>query len=133
MVPKPGQPFLLYTDASATSIACQWCQFDDNGEEHPVAYASLKLTASQCAWSVIEREAFAIVWALKRFSNVVFGASITVFTDHNPLKYLAESAPKSAKLTMVGTSPERGYDLVVKYNRGSCNVVADSLSRLDCS
>jgi len=85
LVPKPGQPFLLYTDASATSIACQWCQFDDNGEEHPVAYASLKLTASQCAWSVIEREAFAIVWALKRFSNVVFGASITVLRITIPL------------------------------------------------
>jgi len=24
LVPKPGQPFLLYTDASATSVACQW-------------------------------------------------------------------------------------------------------------
>ena len=45
LVPKPGQPFLLYTDASAISVACQLCQFDGNGKEHPVAYASLKLTA----------------------------------------------------------------------------------------
>jgi len=81
---------------------------------------------------VIEREAFAIMWALKRFSNIVFGARITVFTDHNPLKYLAESAPKSAKLTRWALALQE-YDLVIKYNRGSLNVVADSLSRLDCN
>ena len=32
LFPKPGQPFLLYTDESATSAACYWCQFDDNGK-----------------------------------------------------------------------------------------------------
>jgi len=100
-------------------------------EEHPVAYASLKLTASQCAWSVNEREAFAVVWALKRFTNVVFGASITVFTNHNPLKYLSKHQ-KSVKLTTWALALQE-YDFVVKYNRGSCNVVADSLFRLDCS
>jgi len=81
---------------------------------------------------VIEREAFAIMWALKRFSNIVFGARITVFTDHNPLKYLAESAPKSAKLTRWALALQE-YDLVIKYNRGALNVVAESLSRLDCN
>ena len=61
----------------------------------------------------------------------MFDASITVLTDHNPLKYLAES-PKSAKLTRWALALQE-YDLAVKYNRGSCNVVADLLSRLDCS
>jgi len=68
-------------------------------------------------WSNGARGGFAIVWALKRFSNVVFGSSITVFTDYNPLKYLAES-PKSAKLTRWALALQE-YDLVVKYNRGS--------------
>ena len=129
LVPRPGQPFLLYTDASATAVACQLAQYDDEGAEHPVAYASQKLTVSQCAWSVIEREAFAIVWALQRFHNVIFGAHLTVFTDHNPLKYLTESAPKSAKLTRWALAIQQ-YDLTLKYTRGSANVVADSLSRL---
>lgn len=129
LVPRPGQPFLLYTDASTIAVACQLAQYDDQGAEHPVAYASLKLTATQCAWSVIEREAFAIVWALRRFRNVIFGAHITIYTDHNPLSYLTESAPKSAKLTRWALALQ-DYEFTIKYVRGTNNIVADSLSRL---
>jgi len=41
-VPTPGQHFILYTDASANMVACQLPQYDEEGAEHPVAYASLK-------------------------------------------------------------------------------------------
>jgi len=70
----------LYTDASAVMVGCQLAQCDDSGVEHPVAFASQKLTATQCAWSVNEREAYAIVWALNRFRNIIFGAQISKLT-----------------------------------------------------
>jgi len=60
-VPVPRKSFHLYTDASAVAVGSQLTQFDDNGVEHPVAYASIKLSTTQSAWSVIEREVFAIV------------------------------------------------------------------------
>jgi len=41
---RPGQPFLLYTDASAISVGCQLAQRDNTGQVHPVAFASQKLT-----------------------------------------------------------------------------------------
>ena len=129
-VPVPGRPFNLYTDASAVMVGCQLTQYDDSGVEHPVAFVSHKLTATQCAWSVIEREAYAVVWALSRFRNIIFGAQISVFTDHNPLKYLNESMPKSAKLTSWSLALQE-YDLELKYTRGTCNSVADCLSRVD--
>jgi len=97
--PTPGQPFQLHTDASAISVGCQLSQCDNTGQEHPIAFASQKLTPTQCAWAAIEREAYAVIWALSRFRDIVFGSHITIFVDHNPLKYLTESAPKSAKLT----------------------------------
>jgi len=128
-VPQPGKPFQLYTDASDTSVACQLAQCDELGDEHPVAYASSKLTVTQCNWAVIEREAYAIVWALSRFHNIIFGAPIVVFCDHNPLKFLTESAPKSAKLTRWSLALQ-AYDLTIKYLRGTSNKVADCLSRL---
>ena len=62
-VPVPGKPFILRTDASAVQVACQLAQSDAAGNEHPVGFASQKLTSTQCCWSVIEREAYAIVWA----------------------------------------------------------------------
>jgi len=128
-VPVPGKSFHLYTDASAVAVCCQLTQFDDNGVEHPVAYASMKLSTTQSAWSVIEREAFAIVWALGRFRNIVFSAHVTVFTDHNPLQYLSEGAPKSAKLTRWALALQE-YRLTIKYTQGICNSVADCLSRV---
>ena len=127
-VPIPSRPFLLHTDTSAVAVGCMLSQLDDDGVEHPVAYASLKLSPAQCAWSVIEREAFAIVWALGRFRNVIFCSHVTIYTDHNPLSYLCNSAPKSAKLTRWALALQE-YDLSLKYTRGSCNSVADFLSR----
>jgi len=128
-VPVPGKPFILRTDASAVQVACQLAQCDAEGNEHPVGFARQKLTSTQCSWPVIEREAYAIVWALNRFRNIIFSPQITVFTDHNPLKYLSESAPKNAKLTRWALALQE-YDLVLKYTRGVCNSVADCLSRM---
>ena len=36
---------------------------------------------------------------LRKFRNFVFASEVTIFSDHNPLMYLLECAPKSAKLT----------------------------------
>ena len=36
---------------------------------------------------------------LRKFRNFVFATEVTIFSDHNPLVYLRECAPKSAKLT----------------------------------
>ena len=95
-VPVPGKPFILRTDASAVKVACQLAQCDAAGIEHPVGFATQKVTSTQCCWSVIEREAYAIVCTLNRFRNIIIGAQITVFTDHNLLIYFSESAHKSA-------------------------------------
>jgi len=97
--PMFGEPFRLYTDTSQFSVGSCLAQSDEHNVEHAVAYGSQKLTPTQCAWSTIEKEAYAVVCALKQFRPITFGSQISVFTDHNPLKYLAECAPKSAKLT----------------------------------
>ena len=109
-------------------MGCVLAECNDDGIKHPVEYANLKLSSTQCAWSVIEHEAFAIVWALGRFRNVIFCSHITVLTDHNPLSYLCNSALKSAKLTRWALALQK-YDLSLRYTRGSCNTVADYLSR----
>ena len=36
---------------------------------------------------------------LRKFRNFVFATEVTIFSDHNPVMYLREYAPKSAKLT----------------------------------
>jgi len=36
---------------------------------------------------------------LRKFRNFVFATEVTIFSYHNPLMYLRQCAPKSAKLT----------------------------------
>ena len=36
---------------------------------------------------------------LRKFRNFVFATEVMIFSDHNPLMYLRECAPKSEKLT----------------------------------
>ena len=39
------------------------------GFEKPIAFASAKLSSAQMAWSAIEREAYAVIFALRKFRN----------------------------------------------------------------
>lgn len=129
VLPYVGKPFELHTDASGGAVAATLGQRNDQGQEHPIAFASQKLSGSQLNWAIIEKEAYAIIWALNRFRDVVFGSHISVHCDHNPLQYIRECAPKSAKLLRWALALQE-FDIDVKYTKGSQNVVADFLSRV---
>ena len=129
VAPRFGSPFRLYTDASQFSVGCCLAQADEHNVEHAIAYGSQKLTPTQCAWSAIEREAFAVIWSLNRFRTIIFGSQIMVFTDHNPLKYLTECSPKNAKLTRWCLALQE-FDIIINYTKGSANTIADGLSRI---
>ena len=55
--------------------------------------------------------------------------TIVLYTDHNPLKFLMNGNPTSAKLLRWSLSIQK-YDLEVKHIKGSENGFADGLSRL---
>jgi RNase H-like domain found in reverse transcriptase len=73
-------------------------QNNEQGVELPLAFFSVKLTGSQKAWATVHKEAYVVLVGLKKFRNWIWGAEIHIFSDHNPLKFLSESSPKSAKL-----------------------------------
>jgi len=128
-IPKIGQPFSLYTDASGIAVGACLTQSDGSGREQPIAYGSQKLTDTQTRWSTIEREAYAVIFALQRWHDIIFGAQLTMWCDHNPLTYIVACAPKSARLTRWALALQQ-YNLVLRYKRGSENLAADCLSRL---
>ena len=133
VAPNVGDPFRLYTDSSQCSVGSCLAQTDEQGVEHAIAYRSQKLTATQYDWITIEKEAYAVVWALSRFRPSIFGSQGAIFTDHNPLKYLTECAPKSAKLTRWMLAIQE-FDVTINYIKASQNGMADGLSRIqsDC-
>jgi len=88
-----GEPCGILVDDSSISVGCCLIQWAEDGLEKPIAFASAKLMPTQTCWSTIEREAYAVMFALRKFRNFVFGTEVTVFSDHNPLMYLRECAP----------------------------------------
>lgn len=124
----PTKEFHLFTDASEFAIGACLCQ-EVEGRDRPIAFLSKKLTPSEAKWSTIEREAFAVVWALGRLETWLFGGKIKVLTDHNPLVYLSSTPSSSARLTRWALALQK-FNLVFEHVKGTMNVCADALSRL---
>ena len=124
-----SKDFGLLVDASANAIGCCLIQWTDDGSEKPIAFASMKLSTTQTHWSTIEREAFAVIWALKKFRSWIFLSKIIIFSDHNPLSFLTEAAPKSAKLTRWALALQE-FNVDFRYRSGRRHAAADFLSRI---
>ena len=124
-----SKDFGILVDASQHAIGCCLIQWSNTGVELPIAFASVKLQPNQTRWSTVEREAYAVIWALKKFRSWIFWSKVTIFSDHNPLTYLTEAAPKSSKLARWSLALQ-AFNLTFKYRKAGHNVAADFLSRL---
>ena len=125
--PDSNKPYVLYTDASDTCIGACLTQECD-GDEKPIYYLSHKLSKSQCKWSVVEKEAFAIHFALQKLDYYLHNAQFVIKTDHKPLKYLLESPMQNKKIQLWALSMS-GYNCTIEYIAGVTNTCADLLSR----
>ncbi|KAJ1196314.1 hypothetical protein NDU88_000185 [Pleurodeles waltl] len=64
--PCYSKKFYVQTDASELGVGAVLSQLNSEGQDQPVAFISRRLTPREKRWSAIEREAFAVVWALKK-------------------------------------------------------------------
>ena len=134
--PDTNKPYTLYTDASGTCIGACLTQSCDVAEdiipnvsnEKPIYYLSHKLSKTQCKWSTVEKEAYAIHFALQKLDHYLHGAQFVIKTDHKPLKYLLESPMQNKKIQLWALSMA-GYNCTIEYIAGTTNTCADLLSR----
>lgn len=127
--PQLGVPFQLQVDASNVGAGAVLLQADGNGVLRPLSYFSRKFKPYQLHYSVIEKEALALIWALQHFDVYVgSGAPLVVYTDHNPLTFLRSLQNPNQRL-MRWALFLQPYHLDIHHIRGSENVVADALSR----
>lgn len=125
----PKLPITLSVDASSHSIGAVMLQ---NGQ--PVGYSSRALTKTQKNYSQLEKEAYAIVAACKKYHDYIWGCKeLVVESDHKPLESIFKKplhqAPPRLQRMIMEILP---YNPIVKYKKGSELYVADTLSR-DCS
>ena len=99
-----------------------------DGDQKPIYYLSHNLSKSQCKWSVVEKEAYAIHFALQKLDYYLHNAQFIIKTDHKPLKYLLESPMQNKKIQMWALRMS-GYNCSIEYIEGATNTCADLLSR----
>ena len=76
-----------YTDALNKAVGATLMQEDKNGNKHPVAYISRKLSPAERNYDIHDKELYAIVDAFKAWRPYLSGANhkITVYSDHKNL------------------------------------------------
>ncbi|UYV63245.1 hypothetical protein LAZ67_2003535 [Cordylochernes scorpioides] len=122
-----SNPYIIRTDASSFALGAVLLQGQGAGER-PIEYASRLLSPAEINYSTTEREALAVVWALKKFRGYVESSEITIESDHQPLKWLLSLKSPTGRLARWALEVQ-SFNLKVQYVPGKANVIADMLSR----
>ena len=130
--PNLDMPFRLHCDASDFAIGAELAQ-EIEGEWRPVAFYSRKLAKSQKNWTPREKETYAIVASLRKWSGLIGFQPVLITTDHRSLEdWVTEhvdtpSGPRGRRARWHETLSQ--FDLQVKYIPGPDNIVPDAMSR----
>ena len=141
----PNKPFILRVDLSGYAVGAvleqtartsgmPTVQDAFSGKTTPVAFMSRKLSTSQeRTWDIRDKETYAVVAALEKWSSWIGLQPVLILTDHKSL----DSWYHEISQDPMGPSGRRArwhqklsrFKLEVVYIKGKDNTVADALSR----
>ena len=124
------KPFRLETDASGEGLGAVLLQESDDGQYHPVAYASQELKGGEPKYHSSKLEFLALKWVVtEQFREYLQYQPFTVRTDYNPLTYIL-TTPNLDALGHYWVAALARYNIKLEYLKGSNNKIADTWSRL---
>ena len=131
--PDLTKPFQLWTDASERGFGAVLEQKDQEGNCHPIAYASRGTNNAERKYAPTELEVAALVFALEHFQEYLLGNRVTVYTDHQALvssfiPYLKSQTKGLLARWYLRLSPYLP-NITLEHKPGRVNRAADALSR----
>ena len=121
--------FVVQVDASDVGIGAVLSQ--QYGEDYlPVTYASRKLLPRERKYAVMEKECLAIVYAMEKFDEYLYGREFELQTDHQPLVSMNHSRVANDRI-MRWSLLLQPYNMKLTIIPGRENVIADYLSRCE--
>jgi hypothetical protein len=126
-IPDPNHVFHVHTDASNIATGAAVSQ-----KNKPLAFYSSRLSPAETRYSTFDREALAVVKAIRTYKHWFIGSRVVIHTDHKPLlnfMNMKDPSPRQARWI------ELLSQLVITwtYEPGSQNTAADYLSRQENS
>ena len=108
----------------------------DDQQERPIAYVSRTLSAAKKHYSQLEKEALAIIFAVKKFHKYkyIYGRYFIIESDHRPFSFLF--AEHKGIPQMASSRIQRwaltlsAYQYTIHYKAGKHLTNADAFSRL---
>ena len=131
---NPDLPLKVAADASSRGLGAVLSQVMPDGMEHPVAYASRTLSSAEKKYAQVEKEDLALIFAVKKFHQYLYGRVFTLVTDHKPL--LVILGPTKGIPSLAASRLQRwavllsAYSYKIECKSSEKHGNADALSRL---
>lgn len=129
-LPDHNKTFCIQVDASEHGLGAILSQDDEEGNEHPICYASRKLLPREVHYATTEKECLGIIWAVtKMFKCYIYAKHFILIVDHNPLVWLNRVKDTNQKLYRWSLQLQE-YDYEIRHRAGKEHINADVLSRI---
>uniref|UniRef100_A0A8C8SJ05 ribonuclease H n=1 Tax=Pelusios castaneus TaxID=367368 RepID=A0A8C8SJ05_9SAUR len=96
--PKEGVPFRLQVLHTTEGISAVLSQ-DSGSGERAIAYGSRILSAVEQEFSLCEKEALALVWAISHWEYIIGLSPIILKSAHSPIKYILSGRVNEGKVS----------------------------------
>jgi hypothetical protein len=121
--------FHMHVDASSISLGAVLAQTGEGDIDHPIYFASRKLSESEKNYNTTEREGIAMLYALHNFINYLLGKHFKMFIYHSALKYLVNKPVLGGRMCRwLLLFQEYDFEIIVRL--GKLNAGPEHLSRI---
>ena len=134
--PDFNKPFLLEMDASRRGLGAVLSQKQEDGQYHPITYASCVMNETEQRYHSNKQEFLTLKWVVtEQFHEYLlpYGKNrneFVVCTNNNPLTYIFSSANLDAP-GQCWVAHLASYNFCLEYQKGKDNTVADFLSQMN--